>query len=109
MTLRTHRYASLPLSDILNVKLLIRRWGKYPNSNIIELLMTEKDYMVESLTADLSERVALRYRTSIEDAMTAVYESETFSKLSDPRTGLYFQGSEYVFSFLEQELQKGRF
>jgi hypothetical protein len=29
-----------------------------------------------------------------------------FEKLSDPKTGLYFQSSGYVYSFLESELEK---
>ena len=29
-----------------------------------------------------------------------------FEKLSDPKTGLYFQSSGYVYSYLEEELDK---
>lgn len=36
----------------------------------------------------------------------AVYTSRLFEKLSDPKTGLYFQSSGYVYSFLETELKK---
>ncbi len=34
----------------------------------------------------------------------AVYSSRLFEKLNDPKTGLYFQSSGYVYSFLEDEL-----
>ena len=40
-------------------------------------------------------------------AFDAVYTSRLFEKLSDPKTGLYFQSSGYVYSYLEEELDKG--
>ena len=35
----------------------------------------------------------------------AVYTSCMFEKLNDPKTGLFFQSSGYVYSFLTEELQ----
>ena len=32
---------------------------------------------------------------------------ETFAKLEDERSGLYYQGAIYVYSFLKQEIEKG--
>jgi hypothetical protein len=41
---------------------------------------------------------------SIQEAFDAVYTSRLFEKLNDPKTGLYFQSSGYVYSFLKDEL-----
>jgi hypothetical protein len=35
-----------------------------------------------------------------------VYNSDTFAKLSDPETGLFFQSPGYVYSYLESEIPK---
>jgi len=43
---------------------------------------------------------------TMQQAFDAVYTSRLFLKLSDPKTGLYFQSSGYVYSFLESELKE---
>jgi hypothetical protein len=44
---------------------------------------------------------------TMQQAFDAVYTSRLFLKLSDPKTGLYFQSSGYVYSFLDSELKTG--
>lgn len=39
--------------------------------------------------------------------MDILYSSETFAKLEDEHSGLYYQGAIYVYSFLKQEIEKG--
>ena len=46
--------------------------------------------------------------TELEKALDVVYSSEIFRKLSDPATGLYKEGPAYVYSFLKDELGKGK-
>ena len=41
-----------------------------------------------------------------QQAFDAVYTSRLFEKLNDPKTGLFFQSSGYVYSFLIEELAK---
>jgi len=43
----------------------------------------------------------------MQQAFDAVYTSRLFLKFSDPKTGLYFQSSGYVYSFLDSELKTG--
>ena len=38
-------------------------------------------------------------------AFDTVYTSRLFEKLSNPETGLFFQSSGYVYSYLTEELQ----
>ncbi len=41
---------------------------------------------------------------SMQQAFDAVYTSRLFEKLNNPATGLFFQSSGYVYSFLKEEL-----
>lgn len=72
--------------------------------------MTESDfqYMKEAVAADLAELLSQNFDMSISDALDTLYNSETYAKLTDPRTGLYFQSSKYVYSFLKKELTTGK-
>ena len=44
---------------------------------------------------------------SMDDAMDVLYNSDTFSRLEDDNTGLYYQSPGYVYSYLNQELTTG--
>jgi len=65
-------------------------------------------YLKEGLVADLVDRVMVDYHLDLENALDVVYSSEIFRKLSDPATGLYKEGPAYVYSFLKDELGKGK-
>ena len=39
-------------------------------------------------------------------ALNKLYKSNTFAKIEDPQTGLYYQGAVYVFDFLKEEFSK---
>jgi hypothetical protein len=42
---------------------------------------------------------------TMQEAFDKVYNSRLFEKLNDPKTGLYFQSSGYVYSYLNDELR----
>lgn len=65
-------------------------------------------YMVEATAADLATLLSEDYELNVNDALDTLYNSETYSKLTDPRSGLYFQSSQYVYSFLKNELATGK-
>lgn len=67
------------------------------------------NYMKEALVADLAELLAQEFDMSITEALDALYGSETYTKLNDPNTGLYFQSAKYVYSFLKNELLTAKF
>jgi hypothetical protein len=56
--------------------------------------------LTEELVAILMEEKGL----SIEEAFAVLYRSQTYARLSDPNTKLYFQSAGYVYSLLEEEL-----
>ena len=43
-----------------------------------------------------------------EEAIDVLYTSETFDRLQDNDTGLYYQSAGYVYSFLQNELAKAK-
>lgn len=44
----------------------------------------------------------------LEKALDVVYSSEIFRKLSDPATALFKEGPAYIYSYLKDELSKGK-
>lgn len=66
----------------------------------------EFKYMKEHITKRLISMLMEREKVSLREAFDIVYNSDTFAKLSDPETGLYFQSPGYVYSYLESEIPK---
>ncbi len=58
------------------------------------------EYMIQDIVAYLVEDENL----DVKSAMDIFYTSATFEKLTDIETGLYLQGSAYVYELLRQEL-----
>ncbi len=67
----------------------------------------EFKYLKERLTTDLAEFLISAYNLDMKEALDILYGSDTYAKISDPATGLYFQGSKYVYTFLQNEIQTG--
>lgn len=65
-------------------------------------------YLKEGLVVDLVDRVMTEYHLDLEKALDVVYSSEIFQKLSDPATGLFKEGPAYIYSYLKDELGKGK-
>ncbi len=65
------------------------------------------NYMKEAIATDLAELLAKDFGMNIAESLDTLYNSETYAKLSDPNTGLYFQSAQYVYSFLKNELNTG--
>lgn len=45
---------------------------------------------------------------TMEQALSTVFNSDTYLRLQDEKTSLYYQSPRYVFSFLQTELQTGK-
>ena len=67
----------------------------------------EFKYLKEGLTTDLVQFLMKDYNLDMLTAFAILYDSDTYSKLCNPMTGLYFQGSRYVYSYLQNELKTG--
>jgi len=70
--------------------------------------MTDIQYMNECMMRDLVVMLIDKYIVSLAEALDILYNSETYTKLQEPRTGLYFQSPVYVFDFLQRELEHGK-
>ena len=46
--------------------------------------------------------------TPSQEAIDVLYTSETFERLQDDATGLYYQSPGYIYSFLQNELKTAR-
>ena len=73
----------------------------------MNLSQAEFQNMKEEIVKDLIACLMDERGLTMQQAFDAVYTSCLFLKLSDPKTGLYFQSSGYVYSFLESELKTG--
>ena len=47
------------------------------------------------------------YGWDIKKALDELYSSETFKRLNEPECGLYYESTVYVFSYLQEEIEKG--
>ena len=67
---------------------------------------TEFEYMKEYISKNLVSLLMTESGMDMKKALDTLYDSETFSKLSDPESGLFFQSPRYVFSYLKDELSQ---
>ena len=63
--------------------------------------------MINCISKDIVGFLMEDYGKSLEDSLNILYNSETFQKLNNPDTGLYFQSSRYVYQFLKNEFETG--
>ena len=68
-------------------------------------VMKMRAYMVNRLAMMLLEH---NEEMSMEQALSIVFNSDTYQKMMDDRTRLYYQSPMYVFAFLDQELKQGK-
>ena len=70
----------------------------------MKVSQTEFQNMKEDIVKDMISKLMDERQLSMKEAFDAVYTSRLFEKLNDPNTGLFFQSSGYVYSFLVDEL-----
>ena len=65
------------------------------------------EHLQEALTVELTQMLMENWGYSMQEALTVLYNSDTFERLSDPATGLYFQSAGYIYDYLQNELTSG--
>lgn len=71
--------------------------------------MSEKEQMIMDMVKNLALLLlGQQPDLSLEQALSQVVNSDTYQKLLNERTHLYYQSPKYVFSFLDQELKTGK-
>ena len=63
----------------------------------------EFNYQKEHLTVKMIQILVEERGLDLEAAIDSVYSSDVYKKLSDRRTGLFFQSPRYVLSFLQEK------
>lgn len=64
-------------------------------------------FQIECLSTELVEMLMQKYRWDMKKALDELYASETYKRLCNPASGLYYEGAVYVFSYLENEMETG--
>ena len=71
--------------------------------------MNEKTEMMASMIKNLALLLLEQNNElTMEQALSIVFNSETYRKVMDERTHFYYQSPKYVFAFLEEELKKDK-
>ena len=71
--------------------------------------MNEIEEMKSDLVKELASMLMRRdSQLTMNQALGLVFNSETYQKLINDKTQLYFQSAGYIFSFLQQELETGK-
>ena len=71
--------------------------------------MNEKTEMMADMIKKLALLLIEQNETlTIEQALSMVFNSDTYQKVMDERTLFYYQSPKYVFAFLNEELKRGK-
>lgn len=70
--------------------------------------MSDADYLIECMSKDLVVLLMDDFGMDMKTAFHTLYTSDTYAKLHDLDTGLYFQSFRYVYDFLKQEIKTGK-
>lgn len=60
--------------------------------------------MQEDICAELAQILMETYGYTQDKALETLYNSDTFARLQDANTGMFYQSPGYVYSFLKSEL-----
>lgn len=86
-------------------------WRYYKSSNTFEerwcFILTKQEQLMEYQIQDIIEYIVTDMRIEYDKAMQIFYNSQTFDKLTDIETGLYFESSAYVYGLFQDERNFG--
>ena len=74
----------------------------------MKLTNTQIECMIEDLSSEIIRILMEEWQYNMTQAMEIYNNSDTFERLSDPTTGLYYQSAGYVYDFLKKELTTGQ-
>jgi hypothetical protein len=66
-------------------------------------VMDKKEILVEFITQDIIAKIIQEKGLKIDRAMNEFYSSKTFEKLHDYETGLYLEGTDYIYDLFSEE------
>jgi len=66
------------------------------------------NYLIDSVCEKVTVLLMSDKTIDMPKAMSVIYASQWFEKLSDPQTGLYYQSPNYNYELLKHELLFGK-
>jgi len=69
--------------------------------------MSKREQLMEYITQDIVVLLMKDRGLDVDEAINLFYSSIVFEKLHDEETGLYLEGSLYVYDLLQNELANG--
>lgn len=74
----------------------------------MKLTSAQIESMQEDMTADMLSILMEDRKMPMRDAMILFYNSDTYARLQDAESGLYYQSPGYVLDCLDNELATGK-
>ena len=74
----------------------------------MKLTNEQIEFLIEDLSSEIIQILMEEWEYDMTQAMDVYYNSDTFERLSNPATGLYYQSAGYVYDFLKREITTGR-
>ena len=68
--------------------------------------MTKETFMIEEISKEIVWLLIQEHQ--MDEALRALYTSDTYARLINLNTGLYSQSTAYVYEYLERELATGK-
>jgi len=68
--------------------------------------MSNVEVLTEAITQEIVGFLMTDNDLELDEAMNLLYSSNLFDKLQDIETGLYLEGSAYVYELLKDELKR---
>ncbi|EKU91974.1 hypothetical protein [Bacteroides oleiciplenus] len=65
-------------------------------------------FLIEETTREIIIYLMQDFGYEMDKALETFYNSDTFERLNNPQSGLYYQSSGYVYNFLKEELLTGK-
>ena len=75
---------------------------------ISKLTPEQIQLLKDELATELAGFLVDDFQLTPQEAIDMQYTSETFERLQDNATGLYYQSAGYVYSFLQNEIKNAR-
>lgn len=69
----------------------------------------KQNYLLEGIVQDIIPLIMQQKGLSLTLALQLFYNSETFAKLQNEKTGLYSESAGYIYELLQDEIAYGKF
>ena len=70
----------------------------------MKLTAGQIEFMIEELSSEIIQMLMEEWGYDMTQAMDIYYNSDTFERLINPATGLYYKSGVYVYDFLKKDI-----